>query len=112
MDLFTNFFLKKKNEKLDLKAAVNEATDLKNLLDEQIVFGYSKIVVDLSQCTYLDSTFIGVLVVAQKSLLTNGGELKIVGPLSPAKEIFYLTVISNVFDTFEADKGAIKSFVE
>jgi len=68
MDLFTNFFLK--NEKLDLKAAVNEATDLKDLLDEQIVFGYSKIVVDLSQCTYLDSTFIGVLVVATE-IITN-----------------------------------------
>ena len=74
--------------------------------------GYSKIVVDLSQCTRLDSTFIGVHVVTQKSLLTNGGELKIVDPLGPAKEMFYLTGTSNVFDTFEAAEDAIKSFVK
>jgi len=37
-----------------LKASVNEADELRNLLDEQITIGYSKIVIDLSQCTYLD----------------------------------------------------------
>ncbi len=37
-----------------LKACVNEADDLRSLLDKQITIGHSKIVVDLSQCTYLD----------------------------------------------------------
>ena len=76
------------------------------------MLGYSEIVVDLSQCAQLDSTFIGVLVVTQKSLLTSGGELKIVDPPDPAKEMFYLTGTSNVFDTFEAAEDAIKSFVK
>ena len=93
-----------------LRATVYEAAILKNLLEEQIVFGHSKIVVDLSQCTYLDSTFIGVLVVTQKKLLTNGGELKIVDPLDPAKELFYLTGISKVFETFNTTEEAVKSF--
>ena len=93
-----------------LRATVNEATELRNLLDEQIVFGHSKIVVDLSQCTHLDSTFIGVIVVTHKKLLAKGGELKIVDPLDPAKELFYLTGIAKVFDTFEAVEEAIKSF--
>ncbi len=34
-----------------LKACVNEADDLRSLLDKQITIGHSKIVVDLSQCT-------------------------------------------------------------
>ena len=67
-----------------LRATVNEADELRNLLDEQIVLGSTKMVVDLSQCTHLDSTFIGVLVVALKKLLAKGGELKIVEPLDPA----------------------------
>jgi len=93
-----------------LRATVNEATELRDLLDEQIAKGHSKIVFDLSQCTHLDSTFVGVLVVTQKKLLEKGGELKIVNPLDPAKELFYLTGISKVFDTFEATEDAIKSF--
>ena len=93
-----------------LRATVNEAEELRNLLEEQIVFGNSKIVVDLSQCTHLDSTFIGVLVVTLKKLLAKGGELKIVEPLDPAKELYYLTGISKVFNNFETAEEAIKSF--
>lgn len=93
-----------------LKASVNEAAELRNLLDEQITIGHSKIVVDLSQCTYLDTTFIGVLVVTHKKLLAIGGELIIVDPLDRAKELFYLTGISKVLNTFEAAEDAVKSF--
>ena len=93
-----------------LKATVNEAAKLRNLLEEEIVFGHSKIVVDLSKCTHLDSTFIGVIVVTHKKLLANGGELKLVEPLEPAKGLFHLTGVSKVFDTFEADEDALWSF--
>ncbi len=93
-----------------LRATVNEAAELRNLLDEQIVLGNSKLVVDLSQCTHLDSTFIGVLVVTHKRLLAKGGELKLVEPLDPARELFHLTGISKVFNTFEAVEEAVKSF--
>ena len=93
-----------------LRATINEATDLRNLLDEQITIGHSKIVIDLSQCTHLDSTFVGVLVVTQKKLLAKGGELKMVNPLDPAKELLYLIGISKVFETFEIAEDAIKSF--
>ena len=93
-----------------LRATVNEAAEIRNLLDEQILFGHSKIVVDLSQCTHLDSTFIGVLVVTHKKLLAKSGELKLVEPLDPAKELYYLTGISKVFNNFETAEEAVKSF--
>jgi anti-anti-sigma factor len=93
-----------------LRTTVNEANELRNLLDEQIVFGHSKIIIDLSQCTHLDSTFIGVLVVTQKKLQEKGAELNLVEPLDPAKELFYLTGIAKVFNTFETAEDALKSF--
>lgn len=93
-----------------IRATVNETTELRILLDEQIAFGHSKIVIDLSQCTHLDSTFIGVLVVTQKKLLPKGGELKIVNPMDPAKELFYLTGISKVLNTYKTTEEAVKSF--
>ena len=93
-----------------LKVTVIEATELKNLLDEQITIGHSKVVIDLSQCTYLDTTFIGVLVVTHKKLLAIGGELKIVSPLNPAKRLFHLSGISKVLNIFEAAEDAVKSF--
>jgi len=110
-----NFYLALRSDVLvigvnPLRATINEAAEIKNLLEERIVLGDSKILVDLSQCTQLDSTFIGVLVLTQKKLLDKGGELKIVNPLDPAKELFYLTGIAKAFDTFEAAEEALKSF--
>ena len=93
-----------------LRTTVNEANEIRDLLEEQIVFGHSKIVIDLSKCTHLDSTFIGVLVVTQKKLQEKEGELVIVEPLDPAKELFYLTGISKVFSTFESAEDASRSF--
>ena len=93
-----------------LRATINEAVELRNLLEEQITIGHLKIVIDLSQCTHLDSTFVGVIVVTQKRLLAKGGELKIVEPLDPAKELLNLTGVSNVLETFETAEDAQKSF--
>ena len=93
-----------------IRATINETTELRNLLDEQIAFGHYKIVIDLSQCTHLDSTFIGVLVVTHKKLLAKSGELKLVEPLDPAKELFYLTGISKVLNTYNTTEEAVKSF--
>ena len=93
-----------------LKACVNEADDLRSLLDKQITIGHSKIVVDLSECSYLDSTFIGILVVTHKKLLAKGGKLIIINPLDPAKRLFHLSGISKVLNTFEATEDAVRSF--
>jgi len=94
-----------------LRATVNEASELRNLLDEQITVGHSKIVVDLSQCTHLDTVLIGVLVATHKKLLAKGEELYIVNTLGPEKELlFQITAISRVLNIFETTEDAVRSF--
>ena len=92
------------------RAAIKESAELKNLLTEQIIRGNKKIVADLSQCSSLDSTFIGVLVVSHKELVTKGGELKLVDPLEPANELFQLTGIAKIFNTYSTIEEAVESF--
>ena len=92
------------------RASMNESAELKNLLNEQTVLGNNKIVADLSQCSSLDSTFIGVLVLIHKGLITKGGELKLVEPLEPAKELFHLTGIAKIFNTYATIEEAVISF--
>lgn len=92
------------------RATVNESAELKNLLTEQIIRGNKKIVADLSQCSSLDSTFIGVLVVSHKELVTKGGELKLVEPLDPAKELLQLTGVAKIFNLYTTIEEAVKSF--
>ena len=92
------------------RGAVNEAAELKQMLTKQMANGSNKIIADLSQSSSLDSTFIGVLVVSHKELVTKGGELKLVEPLEPAKELFHLTGVAKIFNTYDTIEEALESF--
>ena len=93
------------------RATVNEASELRKLLDEQITVGHSKIVVDLTQCIYMDTVLIGVLVASHKKLVAKGEELYIVNTLGPEKELlFQITAISSVLNIFETTEDAVRSF--
>jgi anti-sigma B factor antagonist len=93
------------------RATINEASELRNLLDKQIAVGHYKIVVDLSQCTYLDTVLVGVLVATHKKLLAKGEELYIVSTLGPSKELlFQITAISRVLNIFDTTEDALRSF--
>jgi len=49
------------------RATFREASELKKQLDDLIKQNYKKIIVDISQCEFVDSTFLGVLVLSLKS---------------------------------------------
>jgi anti-anti-sigma regulatory factor len=68
------------------------------------------LVIDISQCEFLDSTFLGALVHAKRSLNKIGGDLKIVEPPSVFKVLREKTSTLQIFDTYKSLEDAIKSF--
>jgi anti-anti-sigma factor len=93
------------------KGTILEALDFKSEIDEEIVQGQHNIVIDLSECELLDSTFIGVLVVTWKKLKSKGGKLKLVKPGYFAKSVFYLSGAIEIFETYETVEEALSSFI-
>lgn len=93
------------------KATILEALDFKSEIDEEIQNGQHNIIVNLSECEFLDSTFIGVLVVTWKKLKAKGGKLKLVKPGYFTKSVFYLTGTIEIFETYESVDEALGSFV-
>ncbi len=93
------------------KATILEALEFKSELDEEILKGNHNIIIDLGSCEFLDSTFIGVLVVTWKKLKTVGGKLKLVKPGNFTKSVFYLTGTIELFETYESLEEALSSFV-
>ena len=92
------------------RATLKEANQFKKILQEDVEKKFKKIVIDISQCEFLDSTFLGTLVLAKKSMNRIGGELKIVEPASVFKVLLEKTSTLQVFETYKSLDEAVNSF--
>jgi anti-sigma B factor antagonist len=73
------------------------APDLKAALSEALESGHTRIVVDLSQTTFLDSTALGVLIGAVKRLRSRDGVLTIVNSDPNIAKTFEITGLDQIF---------------
>jgi anti-anti-sigma factor len=92
------------------RATLKEADEFKYTLTRNIEQGYRKIVVDLSTCEFLDSTFLGALVVTLKRVTTMGGDVRLVGFHPAVHSMMELTRMHRVFESFPTKEEAIRSF--
>ncbi len=99
-------------EKVNLLRATNvEASIMKKRLFEDIQLINKNIIVDISKCDFIDSTFLGALVVSLKTTRETGGDIKIViASSSFAEGLVDNSGILRVFDTYTSIKDAVKSF--
>jgi len=92
------------------RATFKEASDFKKILNEDLEKKFQKIVVDISQCEFMDSTFLGVLVYAQKRISSQGGTIKLVEPASVFQTLLEKTSTLRIFDTYKTLQEAVQSF--
>jgi len=110
------FFIKEEHgdvivEIVDLtRATLNEAEEFKQRLAEDIEHGHKKLVADLSLCEFIDSTFLGTLVISLKKVTSLGGDLRLVGFQPAVHSMFELTRMYRVFETFNTREDAVLSF--
>lgn len=91
---------------LDAKAA----PDLKERLMEKINSGYHRVLVNLSDISYLDSAGLGVLVSGLKLATRQNGDLRMWGPQDEVKNIFQLTRLNKVFQIYDTEEQAMASY--
>ena len=65
---------------------------------------------DISQCEFIDSTFLGVLVLSLKSSAKIGGDVRLVKPDEVVKTLMEKAGTLNVFNLYDSMEEAIKSF--
>lgn len=97
---------------LGVKRATAEiAGEFKNLLvsliEEKKI---KKILIDMSNVEFADSSFLGSIVSGLKKISQNNGDIKICGLQPPVDEMFKLTRLFKVFDIFEGRDEAINEF--
>jgi anti-sigma B factor antagonist len=92
------------------RATFKEAEDFTKLLNRDIDTGYSKIIIDLSMCSFIDSTFLSTIVTALKKVSKIGGNLKLIGVHSETQALLELTGTVKVFEIFSSRHEALSSF--
>jgi len=92
------------------RATLKEAEEFKLTLSQDIEEGARKIIVDISECEFIDSTFLGALVVSLKKITALGGDLRLVGFQPAVHSMFELTRMYRVFESYKTKDEAIQSF--
>lgn len=82
------------------------ARRLKELLSELVSDGTSRIVVDMAETTFLDSSGLGALIAGLKSARQAGGDLRIARPTASVQTVFQLTNLDKVLRARESVEGA------
>jgi len=94
------------------RSTLNEAIEFRKKAEEKINSGRTKLVIDLSKCDYIDSTFFGAIIMTLGMMTDKGYKLKIVKPAIKGKYIFTTTHTLRLFDIYKTREEAIKSFEE
>jgi anti-sigma B factor antagonist len=70
----------------------------------------TKVLIDLSRVSRIDSTGLGVLMNCYCHAVKNSGALKLLNPHAPVKRVLSITKIDSVLQSFEDEDMAIQSF--
>ncbi len=92
------------------RATVSEAEVFKNILIDDIQKGWTNFIIDLSDCEFIDSTFISVMVRVTKMLHEKGGVLKIAASNPEIHSLLELTRTTKIIEVFKTTSEAISSF--
>jgi anti-sigma B factor antagonist len=71
-----------------------------------------RVIVDLSQVDYIDSSGLGMLVTCFSMLQRAGGGLRILSPSERDMELMVLTKLATVFQVYDNEQAAADSFFE
>jgi len=91
-----------------LRATLNEATEFKDYLAQAILETDKDIIVNLSNCEHLDSTFLGVLVSSFKKLKTQNRNLLIIEPTDKSSIFLTLNSIGKIFPLYSSVNTALE----
>jgi len=78
----------------------------------KIIGDTSKLVFEMSQTNFVDSSGLGCLLSCMRKLNTVGGELKICGMTKPVKMLFEMVRVHRIFDIYDSLEQALAAFKE
>ena len=98
---------------LDLrgKITLNEGDEvLKDKINSLILQNRKRILLNLAEVPYIDSAGLGEIVRTYTTVSRQGGQLKLVNLTKRITDLLMITKLLTVFETFDVEQDALKSF--
>jgi anti-sigma B factor antagonist len=86
------------------------SSTMRDALRELLAKGNKKILLNLGEVSYIDSSGIGELVSAFTTVTNQGGQLKLLGLNKRVKDLLQITKLYTVFEVHDDESGAVRSF--
>lgn len=83
---------------------------LRETLRDMVSKNQKKILLNLGDVSYIDSSGIGELVSGFTTVTNSGGQLKLLNLNKRVKDLLQITKLYTVFDVHDDEAGAIRSF--
>jgi len=87
-----------------------ETSGLRKAVRDLIAQGKKKIVLNLSNVSYIDSSGVGELVASYTAVRNAGGELKLLNLTKKVHDLLQVTKLYTIFDIKDDEFMAVKSF--
>ena len=84
---------------------------LRDVVRDLLSKSQKKILLNLGDVNYIDSSGIGELVSGFTSVTNSGGQLKLLNLTKRVKDLLQITKLYTVFDVHDSEVNAIRSFV-
>ena len=81
-----------------------------NEMESRSVSKQKKLIIDLSPCNYVDSTFMGIIVKLFRMICDENGQLSLVFPRMDSLESFRMMGITKIIDCYDTLDEALESF--
>lgn len=86
------------------------ASTLRESLRDLVIKSNKRILLNLGDVSYIDSSGIGELVSGFTSVANQGGTLKLLGLTKRVKDLLQITKLYTVFEVFDDEAAAVRSF--
>lgn len=112
-----NFDIRKRDREgitiLDLNGRLivgEPSVRMREVINEEVSQGRARIILNLADVDYIDSTGLGSMVICYTTLQKSGGTLKLLKLNKRNIELLLLTKLSTIFEIFTDEQDAINSF--
>ena len=93
------------------RVVIGEGSSLiREALRDLTTEGHKKILLNLTEVSYMDSTGIGELVAGFTSAQNAGGTVKLLGVTKHVKDVLQISRLYTVFEAFDDEAEAVQSF--